>query len=614
MRSNILLVVGIFLTVVVSIEVSFAQSSQSKKTTKRASSKEGVPRKFGKWEVVTSSSKRERVVSGKPKRDSKWAVVITDSFKKPRTDGKHINGTSETASLQQGSKTRLVLASRSRISDNSLIRSSINSHAKRNPEASIPLESVKKDGLIEAEKRIEEVKSTTIENVVGSAVIAKNIEISQANRFEFGQGLLLNPAIQKNGNENGLVVSRINSSEMSISDSITLIPEEREIFASSIVERIPNIVSEYENEAMMLPIYSSPMSISDSITLIPGERVDLVSTILDRIPNIVLVEEVAEYREKPLETDQFVFPTTGDSSSSEISTEQDSFIKNKHVKNWERTWSLLTRFSGSFDTNLAHDPVRTSAFGFVPSITAGYMIRSPRHRIKFVYSFANPRYNVDTELTRFGNYFSASYRYDLGRWSFETNGEASIKGTNDDRETNNLYILTETIGYRFDNRTKLKLFGAYRLRRFAKEDQDRNAVNPRFGLKFTREINKKIRWKLGYRFEENRAISARQDYFRSKYKTGFELNIDRYNVLDAAFSYRTRRYKTRAAKGLEDLRRDRKWSFDVLWRRSISPRFGIESGYKYENQESNDFRKLYVNHQFVFSVYYHFGNGKAIEP
>jgi hypothetical protein len=342
--------------------------------------------------------------------------------------------------------------------------------------------------------------------------------------------------------------------------------------------------------------------------------------------------------QRPLETALAIPPKERDSrSNSDIASRDvsnsadsvtDKVVKDKEVKfekpevpkrsinEWEKTWSIQTRFSTSFDTNLEHDPIGVKAFGFVPSITAGYQLRSSAHRLKLIYSTAMPRYTRDTDLNRFGNSFAAAYRYLVGKWSFETDGEASLKGTNDDRETNNQFTFTETIGYRFDNSTKISFYGAYRLRRFPVEDADRNAVNPMLGLKFSRSINRIIDWNMGYRFDENRAVNPRQNYVRSTFKTGFDLLLNPTNQVSTDISYRPRRYIDRLVDvgDLEVLRRDKKWSFDLMWKRNITERFGFQTVYQYEKQTSNDLDKIYHNHQLVFSIFYHWGNGEAIEP
>lgn len=331
--------------------------------------------------------------------------------------------------------------------------------------------------------------------------------------------------------------------------------------------------------------------------------------------------EKKDFAGKPAEvfTTNEISATTGKNNSVEKPQTADappSKTTPKKVSEWEKNWSVLAKFSASFDTNLEHDPVGEKAFGFVPSITSGYQMRSSRHRLRFIYSFAAPRYTIDTDLTRVGNYFAAAYRYSIGRWSFETDGEISLKGTNEDRETNDQYILTETINYRFDGKTRLGIYGAYRVRRFSAEDADRNAVNPMLGLKFSRALSEKIEWNFGYRYDENRAVSPRQNYIRTTYKTGFDIELTKNDALDAEISYRPRRYKNRLVEigDAEVLRRDKKWSFDAVWTHNFSPRWGFEAGYQFEKQNSNDADKIFRNHQIVFSVFYHWGNGDVIKP
>lgn len=301
---------------------------------------------------------------------------------------------------------------------------------------------------------------------------------------------------------------------------------------------------------------------------------------------------------------------------SEKTPEKKPAAAAKKLADWEKTWSILAKFSTSFDTNIEHDPVGLKAFGFVPSITAGYQLRSSRQRLRFIYSFAAPRYTQKTDLTRIGNYFGASYRYSAGKWSFETDGEVSLKGTSEDRETNDQYILTETIGYRFNKKTRLNVYGAYRIRRFPAADSDRNAVNPMLGMKFSRQINKKIDWNIAYRYDENRAVNPRQNYIRSTYKTGFDFQLNKSNLIETEISYRPRRYTNRPVKigDAKVLRRDKKWSFNALWTHNFTPRRGFEAGYQFENQNSNDTSKMYRNHQIVFSIFYHWGNGDEITP
>lgn len=181
---------------------------------------------------------------------------------------------------------------------------------------------------------------------------------------------------------------------------------------------------------------------------------------------------------------------------------------------WTKTWSVVVSLNTTFDSNLEHDVKPVRAAGLAPSIVAGYEVRSKRHRIRLISGLSGSRYTRSTDLNRVGQYLGASYRLSLGRWSWETEGEAILKGTNDDRETNNQFIFTQKLGFRFDRKTRAQVYFAYRLKRYAPANADRNSVNPMFGIKLSRRFGKKYEWDFGYRYDENRAVGQRQRYIR----------------------------------------------------------------------------------------------------
>ncbi len=282
---------------------------------------------------------------------------------------------------------------------------------------------------------------------------------------------------------------------------------------------------------------------------------------------------------------------------------------------WTKTWSVLVTVNTSFNSNLEHDPVPLRAAGIGPSIVAGYQVRSKRHRARFIYGLGGSRYTRSTDLNRIGNYFGASYRFTLGRWSAETEGEVILKGTNDDRETNDQYIATQKIGYRFDSKTRANIYYAYRLKRYIPADADRNSVNPMYGFKFSRQFGQKADWDIGYRYDENRAQNPRQNYVRSTYDTSLKYQLTKNDLLKTGFSYKPRLYsRTLNVGDLRLPRRDRKYAVDFNWRHNLSDRLGFDLGYAYEKQTSNDLEKLYNDHQINFSIFYHWGNGDTLEP
>lgn len=282
---------------------------------------------------------------------------------------------------------------------------------------------------------------------------------------------------------------------------------------------------------------------------------------------------------------------------------------------WTKTWSVLVGFNSVFNSNLEHDPIGVRAFGFTPSITTGYQVRSKRHRARFIYGFAGTRYTRSTDLNRIGQYFGASYRFTLGRWSSETEAEAIFKGTNDDRETNNQFIGTQKLSFRFDDKTRAQVYYAYRVKRFIPEDAERNSVNPMYGFKFSREFGKKADWEVGYRYDENRAQSPRQSYIRSTYDTEFKYQLTKKDILEAGFAYKPRLYsRTLRVGDVRVPRRDRKYTWELNWQRSLTDRLSFDLGYAFERQTSNDPEKPYKDHQISFSLVYHWGNGDVIKP
>jgi hypothetical protein len=288
---------------------------------------------------------------------------------------------------------------------------------------------------------------------------------------------------------------------------------------------------------------------------------------------------------------------------------------NQTKDDWTKTWSVVVTYTTTFDTNLGHETTSKKAVGLAPSVTAGYQLRSKRQRLQLIYGLAASRYTINTDLNRVGHYLGAAYRLSFGNWSLETEGKALFKGTNEDRETGNQFIAAEKLAYRFDRKTRATVYYAYRLKRFAAADAERNSVNPMYGFKFARAFGDKFQMDLGYRYDENRAVSQRQNYVRSTYDTSLKYQMTKKNQFSANASFKPRLYQRTLRVGdVRVPRRDRKYGFDLGWRRDLTKRFGFEFIYAYEKQDSNDADKIYRNHQVGFSVFYHWGNGEAIIP
>jgi hypothetical protein len=277
---------------------------------------------------------------------------------------------------------------------------------------------------------------------------------------------------------------------------------------------------------------------------------------------------------------------------------------------WEKSWSIKARLFTTFDSNFDHEPIGTKSVGLIPSVEAGYQLQKDRHRLQFQYTIGVPRYSNFSEYNRRGQYFKSAYRYTIGKgWSTETELEALLKGTNEDRELNNQYIVTQKLNYRVTKKDKLGLYGAFRLKRDS-VDPNQNAKNPQIGIKYTRQLTKKMEVYGGFRYDSNIARGLRQRYIRKTYSAGADIALTKNDAIGIEFRYAPRLYgRLIEVNGADVPRSDKKSTLDINWKHAFSSRFGIETNYQFEKRTSNDVDKIYNNHQFVISFYYRWGNG-----
>ena len=125
-----------------------------------------------------------------------------------------------------------------------------------------------------------------------------------------------------------------------------------------------------------------------------------------------------------------------------------------------------------------------------------------------------------------------SYRKHLfGAWSTRTESEITLKGSSEDRELNNQYVLRQQLEYRMNENSRLQLVGAYRVKRDP-VDSGSNAIDPYAGVRFVQKLAGDKRWALSYRYDKNRAWDPKNRYIRWAYEAEFAMPIvDRRNRL-----------------------------------------------------------------------------------
>lgn len=290
---------------------------------------------------------------------------------------------------------------------------------------------------------------------------------------------------------------------------------------------------------------------------------------------------------------------------------KDKNQKAKTQSSWEKTWYVKAKLFTSFDSNFDKEPIAVKSFGVIPSMDFGYQLQKDRHRLQFQYSLGYPKYSNFPEYNRLGQYFRASYRNTLGKgWNSETEFETSLRGIDEDRERNNQFITTQKFNYRLTKKDKLGFYGVYRIKSQS-ADRNADAKNPQVGVKYTRQLTNKLEVYAGFRYDKNMARGLRQRYNRQTISAGLDFEPTTRDKFGFEARVAPRQYTNRLTEvnGVDVLRRDKKWTYDVTWRHAFTERFGFETAYQFEKRGSNELDKIYNNHQVIFAIYFRWGNG-----
>jgi hypothetical protein len=268
-----------------------------------------------------------------------------------------------------------------------------------------------------------------------------------------------------------------------------------------------------------------------------------------------------------------------------------------------RRWWMSMSLASVFDTNITHDERHVSAFGLVPSFGLHFRDNPERPSLEVDYEVAVHRYNNTDEFDRVSHSLTAVYRKQLMKRLYsKTTAEMSLKGSSEDREINNNYILEQQLQYRFATNTRIAALAAYRLKRYPLLDQDSNAVDSYAGAKIEQRFRGDRRIEFYYRYDRNRAWDPRNNYIRRTYSVEFEtpLSLRRRDLIVAEFRYSPRHYQNRLTRvnGIRVPRNDQRWVFDVSYERAIRPNLLLAIDYQYEKRGSNDPDKLFTSNVF----------------
>jgi hypothetical protein len=273
---------------------------------------------------------------------------------------------------------------------------------------------------------------------------------------------------------------------------------------------------------------------------------------------------------------------------------------------WRRRLWFTATLATSFDTNIDHDPQGVRSFGLVPSLGVHFQDSVEKPSFEIDYEIAAHRYTNTKEWNRVSQNLVISYRKHLfGGWSTRTETEVTLKGSSDDRELNNQYVLRQQLDYKINDNSRLQFVGAYRIKRDPL-DSGSNAIDPYAGVKFIQRFAGEKRLAFSYRYDKNRSWDPRNRYIRWAYETEFAMPIvDRRNRLSFDLVYKPRLYgRTVRVDGERVPRRDGRWIFQTQYERMLRSNLRMAFVYSYERRDSNDPNKNFQAHQAGFALTY----------
>lgn len=257
-----------------------------------------------------------------------------------------------------------------------------------------------------------------------------------------------------------------------------------------------------------------------------------------------------------------------------------------------------------FDTNIDHNDDDVDSLGGLLGVGLRYRNNNEDRALEITGEAAGHSYTNTSRWDRFSQKLMANYDHDLpGRWSVDTTGEISLKGSSEDRELSDQYLIEPRLAYRISSQTRVRVYAAVRARRYD-DNLDRNAFNRYVGVEFTERPAENRRWDVGLRYEVNETRGPRNHYVRWTLGTGYSFVVPHDNRLDVEVRYRTQRYPFRFIEVEEDdvPRRDHRWIPRLTWTRPLGSRLDLRGVYTYETRTSNDPDREFAAHLFSFGV------------
>lgn len=259
----------------------------------------------------------------------------------------------------------------------------------------------------------------------------------------------------------------------------------------------------------------------------------------------------------------------------------------------------------AFDSNINHARDDIDAYG--AAVGGGLIFRNnpAKPHLEVQYEAGLHRYANTDRWNRLSQRVRAQWSARLSkRFELETVGEASLKGSTEDRELSNQFVVSPRLEFRLTPAFRVRGYGAARLKRYD-DDAARNAFNRYGGAELAGRFRGGTRWSAGGRYEWNGAESRRQQYARWTCYADYERPVGPNDRLEFETRFRVSHYPYRLVEvedGDEELRRDRRVEPAIAWTHAIDSDLEFRVGYAFSGRDSNDPRRDYQSHNVSFSI------------
>ena len=261
------------------------------------------------------------------------------------------------------------------------------------------------------------------------------------------------------------------------------------------------------------------------------------------------------------------------------------------------------------DSNIERDDKPTSSFGSTLMAGLTYKNPIPKPTLTIDYEIARHEFSHSSTYDRVSQQLSAEYsKRASALWEPFIDAEISIKGSNEDREIFDQYLLKPGVSYEVNDATRLMLEQAFRRRIY--DDDGQSAANMYTELTLRRKLGKGRRIDASARREKNDANDARYDFDRASYALEYQQDLSKRSHVSLEARVKLKDYTSRTIKKPTDpLRRDKNLIFTALYESALTDNLIFSFEYRFEKRDSNEKGKPFDENRFTVGFTHRWGAG-----